>query len=541
LTNVVIYPSVTNLGSCAFAGCPALTTVFFPGYPPFLAMPALVPNADNTTFAGDNKVTVYAPPGVLPGTGGWGATFAGLPTAFEYATNGVSFTYQITNGPATIIHCSLGNVYALNIPSAIGGLPVTVLKGQGSAGLFDSPFNGLVSVTIPKSVTDIEWAFVYCWNLGPVTIPNSVTNLGYGAFYHSGCGNLMIPSSVISVGDYAFWNSYDCLYNVAISDGVKNIGNFAFSGCNRLGNVTLPASVTSIGIAAFADSEGGLTNIAVDAGNPDYASVAGVLFDKSLTTLLQFPGGQRGSYAIPDGVTTIADHAFEGSLYLTNVSIPDGVTSIGNFAFNNCGLIGVTIPASVTNIGDRAFWQCPLASISVVAQNPSYASDSGVLFNKTLTSLLQAPAGQFGSCVIPASVNRIGDFAFDACFAITNAYCLGNAPSANGSIFTNNGTVYYLPGTAGWGTNFGGWPTAPWYLPNPVILANSASLDAQYNRFGFTISWATNAAAVVETCTNLAPPAWQPVQTNALVNGTNYFSDASGINAATRFYRVRAQ
>jgi len=43
---------------------------------------------------------------------------------------------------------------------------------------------------------------------------------------------------------------------------------------------------------------------------------------------------------------------------------------------------------------------------------------------------------------------------------------------------------------------------------------------------------------VVEACTNLTNPVWIPVATNALSNGTNYFSDAQWTNYPYRFYRV---
>ena len=39
---------------------------------------------------------------------------------------------------------------------------------------------------------------------------------------------------------------------------------------------------------------------------------------------------------IPDAVTTIADHAFEGCENLLSITIPDSVTSIGAGAFRNC-------------------------------------------------------------------------------------------------------------------------------------------------------------------------------------------------------------
>jgi len=60
----------------------------------------------------------------------------------------------------------------------------------------------------------------------------------------------------------------------------------------------------------------------------------------------------------------------------------------------------------------------------------------------------------------------------------------------------------------------------------------------QTNRFGFTISWATNISVVVEACTNLAD--WQPVQTNTLTGGTSYFSDPQWTNYPRRYYRLRS-
>jgi len=47
-----------------------------------------------------------------------------------------------------------------------------------------------------------------------------------------------------------------------------------------------------------------------------------------------------------------------------------------------------------------------------------------------------------------------------------------------------------------------------------------------------------NISVVVEACTNLANPVWQPMQTNALTGGTSYFSDAKWTNYHSRFYRI---
>ncbi|MGD0815044.1 MAG: hypothetical protein ABSA83_15675 [Verrucomicrobiota bacterium] len=60
----------------------------------------------------------------------------------------------------------------------------------------------------------------------------------------------------------------------------------------------------------------------------------------------------------------------------------------------------------------------------------------------------------------------------------------------------------------------------------------------QSNAFGFTISWATNIAVVVEVSTNLANPVWTPLQTNILTNGSFFFSEPLQTNSPGRFYRI---
>jgi hypothetical protein len=65
---------------------------------------------------------------------------------------------------------------------------------------------------------------------------------------------------------------------------------------------------------------------------------------------------------------------------------------------------------------------------------------------------------------IPAKVAYIGDFAFAHCTSLTKTFFKGNAPDTGNNVFAGatNATVYYLPGTTGWGSTFGGRPTALW-------------------------------------------------------------------------------
>jgi len=89
----------------------------------------------------------------------------------------------------------------------------------------------------------------------------------------------------------------------------------------------------------------------------------------------------------------------------------------------------------------------------------------------------------------------------------------------------NTTTVYYLPGTTGWSTNFAGrfnmlWP--------PQVLTNDANFGVRTSEFGFTITWASSMTVIIEACTNLANPTWYPLATNTLSGGSAYFNDPSG-------------
>jgi hypothetical protein len=135
------------------------------------------------------------------------------------------------------------------------------------------------------------------------------------------------------------------------------------------------------------------------------------------------------------------------------------------------------------------------------------------------------------------SVASIGDQAFSSCYSLTGVYFKGNAPSFGSDVFhnANNATVYYLPGTTGWGPMFAGRTTVLW---KPQVQTSGASFGVRTNRFGFTITGTIGSVVVVEACTDLANPAWFPLQTNALSGGSFYFSDPQWTNYPARFYRL---
>ena len=226
------------------------------------------------------------------------------------------------------------------------------------------------------------------------------------------------------------------------------------------------------------------------------------------------------SVTIPDSVTSIGWNVFLGSTSLTSVKFPDRVTSFGNRVFDGCAsLTSVKLPDGVNAIGERTFYGC-----------------------SNLTSV-----------TIPDTVTNIEQAAFDYCTSLTELYFQGKPPSfpfppppTPGGVGcwtppfhgANHPTVYYLPGTTGWGTNFAGLPTALWL---PKMQATDPAFGVWTNQFGFNITWARGLTVVVEASSSLLNPTWSPVSTNTLSDGTFYFSDPQWTNYPGRFYRIRSQ
>jgi len=466
--------------------------------------------------------------------------------AFYYTSlTSVTIPGSITNiGSYAFEHCaSLSTVAIPRSVSSIGDGTFefcssldSVTIGSGVTRIGRDTFEdctSLISITIPDSVTSIgDDAFGGCRGLTSFTVPDSVTSIGDDAF--GGCTGLTsvaIANSVTSIGSYAF-DYCTRLASVTIPSSVSSIGDGTFEFCSSLISITIPDSVTNIGSDVFAYCSG-LTNILVDAANTFYSSTNGVLFDKNQTTLIEFPPGLGGGYTIPNMVTSVGSGAFATCTRLTSVTIPDSITNIESYAFSGCtGLTSVAIANGVTTIGDDAFATC-LSLTSVMIPNSVTTIGFATFYNcMSLTSV-----------IIGRGVTSIGSGGFEACPALASVWFQGNAPSADDSTFFGDAinVFYNTPGTTGWAKFFHGIPTAQRYLPNPQILNFEPNFGVHINQFGFVISWATNVSVVVEASMNPADQAWQPVQTNTLVNGSFYFGDSQWTNYPGRFYRVRSK
>jgi hypothetical protein len=179
----------------------------------------------------------------------------------------------------------------------------------------------------------------------------------------------------------------DCvsLQSIKIPDSVTHIGHWTFCGCSSLQSIEIPGSVSEIGIGAFSNCSD-LQTIEVSQDNEHFMSKNNSLLSKNGSILLF-------------GCKTSA--------------IPDCVTRIRISAFYKCeSLQSIVIPGKVKSIELDAFYGCSsLQSIEVSPDNECFMSRNNCLLSKDGTILLRGCR----TSVIPDSVTRIEDSAFDGC------------------------------------------------------------------------------------------------------------------------------
>jgi hypothetical protein len=141
--------------------------------------------------------------------------------------------------------------------------------------------------------------------------------------------------------------------------------------------------------------------------------------------------------------------------------------------------------------------------------------------------------------IIPGTVTNLDLYALEDCPNLAALLFRGNAPTATQPAWPGltNALAYYLPGSSGWGTNFGGLRAAPWL---PLALPGDPQFGIRNARFGFNVAWASGRSLVLEACSNLASPQWIPISTNTFSGDSLYVSDSAWTNFSGRLYRVRS-
>ena len=339
-TAYTIPDSVTTIGDYAFCDCNSLTSVTIP---------------DSVT------------------------TIGGYAFAWCYDLESITIPDSVTKIEASAFH------YCPKLTS------VTIPDSVTEIG--DSAFNSCESLTtieLPDSIISIgDYAFESCGELAHITLPDSLQSIGKYAFaWCDSIESIILPEKVKAIGDFAFYScdelakitvdesnayfsndEYGVIFNkdktslvfcpcdfetYTIPNGVTEICNSAFAGCEKLTNVIIPDSVTAIGESAFYYC----------------LELKSIKFPCTLATIgdLAFYYCENlTSITIPDSVTTIGNYAFESCHSITSITIPDSVTSMGVFVFNYCSsLTNINLPNNITEINKGMFAHCDsLTNISL--------------------------------------------------------------------------------------------------------------------------------------------------------------------------------
>jgi len=331
---------------------------------------------------------------------------------------------------------------------------------------------------------------------------------------------------------------------------VTAIGYGAFWSCTNVTSIAIPKSVTTISDGVFTGCDS-LAAFAVDPENPAYRSLEGVLFNKTQTTLTRCPPAKAGSYTVPDNVTRIDHAAFALCTGLTTVVLPDSVTTIASDAFYWCtSLTGIVIPRNVNNIASWTFaYNSSLTNLTIHGSITNVGNwafyNSDLLALDLPDSVVSIDHHAFYFCglltnaIVGSGVTSIGDSAFAASGNLTAVHFRGNAPSLGSDVFAGDthATVYYLPGTSGWESNFGGRPTTLWL---PQIQTGGPDFGLHAGLIGFNVLWTRGMTVVVEASTTLSPPTWSSLSTNLFTSDSFHYSDPQWANHPSRFYRIRS-
>lgn len=188
-------------------------------------------------------------------------------------------------------------------------------------------------------------------------------------------GGVLTVSGSGPMNDYseyspAPWSGYaDSIRAVVVTQGVTNVGNFAFFALKQLTSVTLPTSVSKIGGWAFYGCERlqlldlgtGVQEIGRSAFEQCYA-LTGVRLPASLHTL-RYQAFYRCeglvSITIPAGVTTFEAATFAYCTGLQNAKVLASVNELPRRTFYGCeALVSVSLAPAITEVGVNAYYDC---------------------------------------------------------------------------------------------------------------------------------------------------------------------------------------
>lgn len=253
--------------------------------------------------------------------------------------------------------------------------------------------------------------------VSPYTVPYGVKTIGDYAW--EGCYGLYelnLPESIRSIDSYVV-KLCENLKEFIIPDSCETIKGMVVIGCTKLKRIHIGKSLKSIGWIYFTKS---VEEITCNPDNQYFMVRDGLLYDKSGSSLIAIPPSLRRDIVIPEGVTTLGSN-FGSHGYPADVRGADGVEGasvtqeqIDQFSnnYHSLSLPSTFISLNTEATGGYTFHgMAELESISVHPDNPNFTSRDGLLYTKSMDTLVGYPTGKRrynpGIEVIPEGVKTI--------------------------------------------------------------------------------------------------------------------------------------
>lgn len=167
-------------------------------------------------------------------------------------------------------------------------------------------------------------------------------------------------------------------------------------------SLKFPGNIESIdGLSLFWSVN--LYTIEVDENNVKYASKGGVLFNKTLDTLIAYPMGRSAqttsAYVIPEGVKTIEQFAFTG-YERKSLILPSTLETIKYCAFSYAYFEEITFPSGLKTVEDHGIYNMPSLKKATFPKDAAFSSNNYLLDECKALEELTAPADIYNKCYI---------------------------------------------------------------------------------------------------------------------------------------------
>ena len=455
LTSVTIPQTVKEIKAEAFKGCSALKTIKIGG---------TIEHCGENAFAG----TAITKP-----------MYTGNNLVY-YPSNMAE--YKVNEGTEAILEYAFGNcteMTSITIPASVKTIYITsfdkcnklanIVVADGNR-TYDSRNNcnaivlsaenkivrGCSNSTIPNGITSIGRNAFANIPLQKIDISNTVATIEDSAFYNCELTSITIPESVTKIGASAFirnkklavvnFNAINCkpmdnkypafehcmaLISVNFGEKVKIVPAFSFMKCEELRYATLSNSITEIGDKAFFECKM-LSYLEL----PNSVEKIGLqaFYDSGISEPVHsehlfayFPPDYAEEYAIPEGITKIAQRAFHYAGHIKSISLPNSVKEIEPFAFSECyDIESITMSNTIEKIGHRAFMYCTKLKTITLPNTLKDIDDEAFMGCETMENItIPNSVTEINSKVflgsglktitLPQSITKISETAFVEC------------------------------------------------------------------------------------------------------------------------------